>query len=325
MKRITKILVGVLGVGGTLVGIGFTVLFTAFPPRSKPGERRVEATPARLARGAYLSHAVALCMDCHSGRDWSRLSGPLVPGSEGRGGEIFGRELGLPGVFPARNLTPTHLGRWTDGEVLRAFTEGISKGGYPLFPIMPHPNYGRMSREDALSIVAYVRSLPAQPEPPLPPRATDMPMTLILRMIPQAARFREVPPASNKVAYGEYLTTMASCADCHTPMEKGKPLPGLAFAGGQAYPLPKGGLVRASNLTPDPLTGIGSWTEDQFVARFKSMVPEKLPSVEAGAFNTLMPWSQYAAMEETDLRAIYAYLRTLPAVTRKVEKFTPGQ
>ncbi len=306
----------ILGVGGAVA-----TLLLAFPKASPPEALKVESTPVRLERGRYLAHAVAVCMDCHGTRDWTRLSGPMVPGSEGRGGEVFGPALGLPGTFVARNLTPAHLGTWSDGELLRAITEGISRDGRPLFPIMPHPSYGRMDREDVLSVIAYLRSLPSQPEPTIPETTAKFPFSLILRTIPAPAAFEKLPQKIDKVAYGAYLTRTAACADCHTPMDKGKPLPGLDFAGGNRYPLPGGGAVRAMNITPDVATGIGAWSEDQFVQRFKNMLPEKLPTRHEGPFNTLMPWSQYAQMTEEDLRAIYAYLRTVPAVQLGVERY----
>lgn len=321
MHRTRKVALGLAGLLGTAIAAGFGVLMLAFPRVQAPASLKVEATPARLERGRYLAHAVAVCMDCHGTRDWSRLSGPMVEGSAGRGGEVFGANLGLPGTFVARNLTPAHLGSWTDGELLRAITEGISRDGRPLFPLMPHPNYGRMDREDALSLVAYLRSLPSQPEPAIPVTQANFPFSLILRTIPRPAAFEPMPPPADRVAYGAYLTRMASCADCHTPMERGKALPGLDFAGGNRYPLPTGGSVGAVNITSDEETGIGRWSEDQFVARFKSMLPEKLPARNEGPFNTLMPWSQYAQMTEEDLRAIYAYLRTVPPVRRAVERF----
>ncbi|MEI9908778.1 MAG: hypothetical protein WDO71_03370 [Bacteroidota bacterium] len=115
-----------------------------------------------IKRGEYLTVHVAMCLGCHSKRDFSKYSGPVMPGSEGAGGEEFGEKMGVPGVVYARNITPdaeTGIGTWTDDEILRSVTHGISKNGDTLFPIMPYMNYNRMAKEDLLSIIAYIRTL----------------------------------------------------------------------------------------------------------------------------------------------------------------------
>jgi hypothetical protein len=73
------------------------------------------ATPERIKHGEYLANHVTICIDCHSQRDYSIWSGPVVPGSFGQGGEAFTQDLGFPGKFYAKNLTPEHIGNWTDG------------------------------------------------------------------------------------------------------------------------------------------------------------------------------------------------------------------
>jgi len=61
-----------------------------------------------IARGEYLANHVAPCMDCHSKRDFTKFSGPVIPGTEGMGGEVFDNKLmaDIPGVVYARNITP---------------------------------------------------------------------------------------------------------------------------------------------------------------------------------------------------------------------------
>jgi mono/diheme cytochrome c family protein len=113
-----------------------------------------------VARGAYLVE-VGHCMDCHTpnraaggGRDWSR---------RGAGGRPV---TGLAGPIPAANITPhpEHgLGRWTDGQIIRAITQGISANGRRLLPPMAFDNYAGMTSRDLADLVAYLRSLPPQP------------------------------------------------------------------------------------------------------------------------------------------------------------------
>jgi hypothetical protein len=84
-----------------------------------------------------------------------------------------------------------------------------------------------------------------------------------------------------------------------------------------------GGISKSANITQDKVTGIGKWTEDDFVKRFKSYtdstyVPNK---ISKGTFNTVMPWTMYGGMKEQDLKAIYAYLKTVKPIKNNVEKF----
>jgi mono/diheme cytochrome c family protein len=128
------------------------------------------------------------------------------------------------------------------------------------------------------------------------------------------------PDPSDKVKYGEYITTMASCVDCHTPMGPQGPDFSKRFAGGFVFDL---GFMRVgvANITPDSATGIGGWTEDAFVAKFKTSLAQSEDGKNPGRFNTIMPWAMYGKMKEEDLKAIYAYLRTVPAISNRVEKW----
>jgi hypothetical protein len=97
-------------------------------------------------------------------------------------------------------------------------------------------------------------------------------------------------------------------------------------AGGMEFHWPDGSTVRALNITPDQATGIGDWSKDYFVKRFKlgeNMVEAHAP-VKTGEFNTPMPWEEYGGMTDEDLGAIYDYLHnTVKPVKHPVEKFTP--
>jgi mono/diheme cytochrome c family protein len=192
-----------------------------------------------------------------------------------------------------------------------------------LFPLMPYPNYGRMAREDIEAIVAYLRTLKPV-EYTAPPRDLAMPLPLIVRTMPRPAEFRPIPPREDRVAYGEYMTNAAGCAECHTPMDdQGTRLPGMEFAGGFEFPMPGGSVVRAANITPDADTGIGTWSEQQFIDKFKAFegVPARTLTPAEQRENTVMPWLQYAGMTSEDLGAMYAYLRTMKPVVNRVQKY----
>lgn len=321
--RLTKIIVSLVGGIMAIGGGGFLYLEAGFPKISAAPQITIERTPARLARGRYLAEHVAACMDCHSNRDFSRFAGPVISGSEGQGGmSIFDEKIGMPGHVYPPNITPAHLADWTDGEILRAMTEGVSKDGRPLFPLMPYPQLAELSKEDAYSIVAYIRTLkPIENE--VPATQLNFPMNLIVRTIPRAVQLAErAPDPADSVAHGHYLVKVAACADCHTQREKGQPIPGMDFAGGAKFPFPNGAIAQSSNLTPDAETGIGNWTREAFIHRFRNI---QTPRVGASGTNTVMPWQQFSGMTDQDLGAIYDYLRTLKPVKNQVNQLVaPG-
>lgn len=320
MKRCLRLGLILVGLGLGLGAGGLAFWLSTLPKVDAAPSIAVQPSPERVARGRYLAHHVAVCMDCHSQRDWSRFSGPIVPGSEGQGGEKFDPAMGFPGTYVASNLTPAHLSGWTDGEILRAMTAGVSRDNRPLFPVMPYLYYGRMSEDDAVAIVAYLRTLPAK-QNAVAASQPAFPMQYILKMIPRNAQFTAKPEASDQVKYGEYLTNMAGCVECHTQDKQGQIIPGREFAGGRVFPMPYGRVV-SSNITPDEQTGIGIWTEAFFLARFEAAAASaRNPSATGqAAFNTPMPWSQYAGMTREDLQAIFAYLRTRQAIHHLVKR-----
>lgn len=328
MKRFFKILTYIIG-GVSVVVIAFLIYFnSAYPKTNPPTNEKVEITPARLARGEYLAKHVTVCMDCHSVRDWNKLAGPITPGSFGKGGDKFDEATaGVPGVLYARNITPAGISNYTDGELMRVITTGITKKGEALFPLMPYISYNKLTKEDLYSIVAYIRSLqPVKSE--IPDRTLNFPMNLIVKTIPpQSFTPAAEPDKNNPLEYGKYLVAVSACFDCHTEMVKGEYKLDKAFAGGFAFMFPSG-TVRSSNITPDIATGIGSWTKNQFIARFKLMNPDsnQIPSVNFEKdFNTPMPWTMYAGMTREDLGAVYEYLRTIKPVRHAVTKFTPAK
>ncbi len=286
----------------------------------------LERTPERIERGRYVYGEVAHCAGCHNGRDWSKFSAPSEPGQIGAG-FAFPAELGLPGTVAASNLTPdreTGLGGWTDGEIVRAIREGVSRDGRALFPFMPYPQYRSMSDEDVFAVVAYLRTLPAVKKRQ-PVSALDFPVNLLMKFQPRPVDGHvDAPARSSRLAYGEYLVKMGNCIECHSPMERGEIIAGKEYSGGREFPV-GGFTVRSANITPDEESGIGRWSEDRFVAKFKdygNMNLENAPKHTQANF-TLMPWVELASMREEDLRAIYTYLRTVRPVYNSVEVHPP--
>lgn len=323
MKLIKRIFGKLLLILLVLIIIVLCYVKFFLPDVGNAPEMTVERTSERIARGAYLANNVAVCMDCHSRRDWTRYSGPLVEGTLGEGGELFDQKFGFPGSYYSKNITPAGISRYTDGELFRVITTGVTKEGKALFPVMPYHYYGRIDEEDIKSVIAYIRTLkPVQND--VPASQSDFPMNFIINTIPQKASLTKRPPASDGVNYGKYLVNMASCVECHTQFDKGKLVAGMDFGGGREFPFPDGSVVRSSNITPDEKTGIGLWSEKLFVDRFHSLSDSATLTrkVAPGEPNTIMPWTMYGRMTDEDLKAIYAYLRTVKPIRNPVQKFS---
>ena len=324
MKKFFKVIGFILG-GVVVLIIAFLIYFNSkYPQVERPSNEKVETTPARLERGKYLAHHVTVCLDCHSTRDWTKYAGPVIAGTLGKGGELYNKETaGIPGMLYAKNITPAALNNWTDGELIRAITCGVSKDNTALFPLMPYVGYNNLTKEDLYSIVAYIRSLPAA-QNNIPERSLDFPVNLIVKTLPlKTYNAAPEPNKNNPTEYGKYLVTAASCFDCHTQIVKGDYVKGKEYAGGFEFHFPAG-VVRSSNITPDAVTGIGSWTKDQFIQQFKSFDADSNQAASVGLkdFNTPMPWTQFGGMTREDLSAIYDYLRTLKPINNAVVRFT---
>lgn len=306
------IVVGVVGAG--------TYVKTALPDTGPAPDLKIEATAERVERGRYLANHVAVCMDCHSTRNWQLYAGPMAAGNTGGGGETFNKEMGFPGNFYAPNITPYALGNWTDGELFRAITTGVNKSGRALFPVMAYHRFGRMDKDDIYSIIAYIRTL--QPvKKDVPVSEADFPVSILINTMPKPAAFTSLPPETDHIKYGEYLINASGCVDCHSKTDKGKVIAGTEFGGGMEFRQPAG-VMRAPNITFDE-TGLASWTKEAFVQRFKryadsSYVPA---TMGPGDINTPMPWMMFAGMKSSDLEAIYDYLRSLKPIKNEVKRF----
>lgn len=295
--------------------------------KSEPqADNKEDSLQKVIARGEYLANNVATCIHCHSQRDFNKFSGPVVPGTEGGGGFAFDGKIAdfIPGVIYGKNITPdneTGIGTWTDDEILRAVTQGIRKNGDTLFPLMPYASFNRMAKDDLLSIIAYLRTLkPIKNK--VPERQLMIPISMAY---PGPALQASVdgnvrPPASETVKYGEYLATASDCLGCHTPFAKGQPDFSRAFAGGNLFTFP-GFKVNSANITPDSTTGLGTWTEERFLTKFTVCREEAGYNFNPGTQNTVMPITDFAGMTDADLKAIYAYLKTVKPVAHAVEKY----
>jgi mono/diheme cytochrome c family protein len=172
-----------------------------------------------------------------------------------------------------------------------------------------------MADEDLAAVIVYLRSLPPVRNP-LPPTSVIFPVRYLIRGLPEPLTAAvPVPDASTPVKRGAYLADIAACSDCHTPMVRGMPVPGMAYAGGMIIEGPWG-RVASANLTPDA-TGISYYDVIIFVLSMR------LGYVNARTLNQVMPCQAYKGMTDDDLADIFAYLRSLPAVAHRVDNAEP--
>jgi cytochrome c553 len=251
----------------------------------RPHALRAPEAPAaaRVALGRHVAAARG-CVDCH-GADL--------------GGRVF---IDAPpvGRIVAPNLTRGRSGHaLTDADWERAVRHGVRRDGSPLL-IMPSAEYAGLSDEDVAAVMAYARSLPAR-RAVLPPTkvgpvaralvATEqvhLAAAVVNHAAPHPTRVVPAPTAE----YGRYVT--ATCTGCHGERFGGGPIPGTPPD-----------FKPASNLTP---AGIGHYTEADFIRALRTGVrPGGAP------IDTAMPWKVLRELSDVELRAAYAYLRTLPA------------
>ncbi len=248
---------------------------------------KVAMTPEQIARGEQL---VNICVGCH-GQQPGQL--PLA------GHDFLGGAAGAPpiGKLYSANLTPAHLGAWSDGEIIRAIREGVRPDGRSLI-IMPSEHFRNLSDDDVQAIVAYLRTLPPV-EPDNPPSRLNLVGALMIATVMGGVQTAQepvgsvqAPPAGTSAAYGEYLINIMACRACHS----------ANLAGG----VPPGGGPPSPNLTKI----VPTWTEAQFINFFRTGQEPSGDSV-----GERMPWQDYNRMAtDDDLKAMYAYLSKLTPV-----------
>lgn len=243
---------------------------------------------ASIDRGKYLVESVSACTGCH-GQDLA--------------GTFFFDDPAIGQIYSA-NLTPGQGGvgaEYTDADWVHAIRHGVRPGGKPLL-IMPSQNFYYYSDEDLGAIIAYLKTVPAVDKESPEPSLTLMARVLFAlgafgkmpaEIIDHTATHPVAPAPGITAAYGEYLLTNSTCRDCH----------GQQLNGGIAGP----GEPYAPNLTPGGR--LAQWDEAGFVTALKTgMTPDGKRLAEA------MPWEYYSGMADDDLKAIWQYLHSLPAL-----------
>lgn len=295
MRRVLKWLAIILGgLVGVAVVVALVLIFMARSRLNREYDVQVQNIPipgdeAALERGQHLVEAVSDCSGCH--------------GPEYGGMPFF--EDPMIGTVVSSNLTSGQGGigdSYGDEDWVRAIRHGVGPEGLPLF-IMPSQHFYRYSDEDLGAIISYLQSVPPVDRQSegrqLSPLAYILlatgalgPDAIPAEVIDHDQPHPAPPEPGATAAYGEHLTYVATCRDCH----------GAELAGGQAGP----GEPIGPNLTPGG--ELGQWSEEDFFALMRS---GRTP--EGREVNPFMPWRAFSQMNDEELRAIWLYLQSLPA------------
>lgn len=244
---------------------------------------------ALLERGRHLSH-IRGCADCHA--------------ADG-GGKEFANDAAF-GVLWATNLTSGEGGiadSYTDEDWDRAIRHGVGPDGKPLI-FMPSYEFWIFSDDDLAALIAHYRNAPpvdrTRPATRAGPLARVLYLAGQLPLVPAKlvdhGATRPMAPAEGPTAdYGGYLVT--GCVGCH-----GMGLSGGKIAGGDPSWPP------AANITPDPETGIGSWTLADFARALREGVRP-----DGSAVDPAMPIEATKHMTDVEMEALYNYLMTVEA------------
>jgi mono/diheme cytochrome c family protein len=251
--------------------------------RSAPApDLRVVGTPEQIQRGQAISNG--FCSGCHS------KTGTLT------GGLDIGDDFPVPiGSFVSSNLTPAgQLSHWSDGDIFRAIRSGMDRDGGWLI-IMSYTNSGKLSDDDTLAVVAYIRSLPAAgKQTENPPDHLNLLGIMMLgagmlpRGKPVSTGVITAPPKGSTLQYGEYILSYQDCRACH----------GDKLTGGVPGQL--------GPLGPD-LNLVKGWKFEDFIATMRSGVDPN-----GHELGKQMPWRPVGRMGDDELRAVYEYLTHLP-------------
>ena len=315
MKKVLRILLVVVGVVVILVG-GFAAFIALKGIPKYTAENfnlKVAVTPDRVERGRQLS--TMLCNDCHFNPNTGKLTGRKM------------EEVPQFGTLYSRNITndPEHgIGKMTDGQLYYLLRTGVRPDGRFL-PIMA--KLQKMSDEDLQSVIAFLRSdhqwVKADPTPNNESKYSFLSKFLTtMKIIKPMPFYKSVPEpdTTNAVKWGEYVSLYrVECYTCHSAdfqtddfinPEKSKGF----FGGGNKFEMPDGSKIYTMNLTMDEETGIGRWTEDEFVKAVKTgIVPNGQPALRP-------PMKPYADLSDGEVKAIFAYLKTIPKINNKVER-----
>jgi mono/diheme cytochrome c family protein len=278
------------------------VALTEYHPQDPTGVPAELKDASLIERGEYLARA-ADCAACHTAEGGAPYTG--------------GRAFVLPfGTLYSTNITPdkeTGIGNYSDADFLAAVHQGIGRGGTKLYPAMPFASYTYMTDADAGAIKAYLFSLKPV-HAPAPANTLSFPfnqrslMGVWALLFNPDKRFEPRTGRDPQWNRGAYLVeAMGHCGECHTPrnlfqaLNQREKFAGAVQAGWRAY-----------NITSDPRSGIGAWSEAD-LAHYLSMGHADGRGTATGPMGEAVDDSlQY--LTQSDIAAIVTYVRSVSAV-----------
>jgi mono/diheme cytochrome c family protein len=257
-------------------------------PRHAPFVGLATADSAVIERGRHLAGPIAKCVDCHG----DALSGRVFIDDP-----AFGRYAG-PNLTRGAGGLGAGL---TDADYELAIRHGMDRNGHNLL-FMPSREFNRFSDEDLAALIAYVKQVSpvndTVPASHVGPVGRALLLAGKIPLLDAAGMDQQVPHAPAPAvgptpAYGGYLSIVGGCAGCHRANFEGGKVPGTPP-----------NFKPAANLTP---TGIGTWTEADFVRVMRQGI-----GPGGVAVDSFMPFRLTKGMTDTEIDALWAYLKTVP-------------
>lgn len=270
------------------------------------------SSPEILERGKKLTSI--LCSGCHMDTETGLLTGKQLLDAPKEFGTIF-----------SKNITQDieyGIGDWTDAELYYLLRTGITRDGNYIPPYMAKLTV--MADEDVNAIIAFLKSddpLVAAVNVPdqetKPGFLTKMLSNIAWKPMPLPTEPISMPDTTNIVELGKYLALNLECFSCHSESFKTNDYlvpensKGL-FGGGNKMLNMEGDVIYTSNLTPHE-SGIGNWSEETFVKALRF-------GVVNDEYSLRFPMIPHAQLTDKEAGAIYAYLRSLPAIDNTVDR-----
>jgi hypothetical protein len=182
-----------------------------------------------------------------------------------------------------------------------------------------------MADDDIDAIITFLRSddkmVQPSDKPDIPPKPSFLTKLLsntAFKPFPMPQAPIPMPDTTDAVALGKYLAHNLDCFSCHsadfTTNDYLNPESSAGYFAGGNKPLDlQGNVILTSNLTPDPDTGIGNWTQDQFVRVLRYGIKDGEPALR-------YPMQPYVQLTDYEAKAIFTYLKTIPPIKNKVER-----
>jgi mono/diheme cytochrome c family protein len=315
MKKVLKVLLLVVAAIVVLVAIGAIIINVRGIPtyEAKKIDFKAEADSAQLARGRKL--ATMLCAGCHLNPETGKLTGRDMKDAP-EFGQLYSQNITHDEEFG--------IGTWTDGEILYLLRTGILRDGRYAPPYMAKLPY--MADEDIEAVIAFIRSddplveATNVPDRPCEPSFLTKALTnFAFKPLPFPEAPILMPDTTKPEEWGRYLVLNLDCWTCHSPkfeeLNVGEPekTPGYLSGGNHSIKTPEGQPIVSLNLTPDNETGIGAWSEEKFINAVRFGIVEGQDALRA-------PMEPYNQLTNHEAKAIYAYLRTIPAISNKVNR-----